>query len=135
MERVNIDTVLVANIVKWSAPERRADMVEGFWIVQYEGIQGNGGGVVIFMRGHVLGGDTGYVYTGSYETDEKNISAQIKVRNFLAGVPNVLGVQGDFDLSMKGIVTGNLIKASASLVGQEGAGIVVKLTRVSGLPA
>src|ERR1700683_941537 len=46
-------------------------MVEGFWIVQYEGVQGNGGGVVVFMKGRVLGGDTGFVYTGTYQSTEK----------------------------------------------------------------
>ena len=110
-------------------------MVEGFWIVQYEGVQGNGGGVVVFMKGRVLGGDTGFVYTGTYQTNEKEVSAQIKVRNFLPEVPNVLGVKGDFELSLKGTVTGQIIKAAASLIGQEGAGIVVKLTRISDLPA
>jgi len=109
-------------------------MVEGFWIVQYEGVQGNGGGVVIFMRGRVLGGDTGYIYTGTYQTDERNIAAQIQVRNFLPDVPNVLGVQGDFELHLAGTVDKNVIKASATLARQEGGGIVVKLTRVSDLP-
>ncbi|MGA8538406.1 MAG: GrlR family regulatory protein [Terriglobales bacterium] len=109
-------------------------MVEGFWIVQYEGVHGNGGGVVIFMKGRVLGGDTGFVYTGTYQTNQKEVSAQIRVRNFLPEVPNVLGVEGDFELKLKGAVTEQIIKASASLVGQEGAGIVVKLTRISDLP-
>ena len=109
-------------------------MVEGFWIVQYEGVQGNGGGVVIFMKGHVLGGDTGFVYTGDYQTDERTITARVSVRNFLPDVPSVLGVKGDFELSLKGNVDGPVIRASATLVGQERAGIVVKLTRVSDLP-
>jgi len=51
-------------------------MVEGFWIVQYEGAQGNGGGVAVFMRGRVLGGDTGFIYTGTYQTDEAAIHRQ-----------------------------------------------------------
>jgi hypothetical protein len=110
-------------------------MVEGFWIVQYEGVQGNGGGVAIFMRGHVLGGDTGFIYTGTYETNERELAARIQVRNFLPEVPSVLGVKGDFELNIKGAVSGTIIKGSASLVGQAGAGIVVKLTRVSDLPA
>ena len=25
-------------------------MIEGFWIVQYEGMQGNGGGVAMFIK-------------------------------------------------------------------------------------
>ena len=110
-------------------------MVEGFWIVQYEGVQGNGGGVAVFMKGHVLGGDTGFIYTGTYQTNEQELSARVKVRNFLPEVPSVLGVKGDFELALKGTVAGSIIKAAASLVGQAGPGIVVKLTRVSDLPA
>ena len=109
-------------------------MVEGFWIVQYEGIQGNGGGVVVFLKGHVLGGDNGFIYTGRYKNDEKESSARVLIRNFLPEVASVLGVQGDFELTLTGVVTGPVIKASASVVNQEAAGIVVKLTKVSDLP-
>jgi hypothetical protein len=109
-------------------------MVEGFWIVQYEGVQGNGGGVAVFMKGRILGGDTGFLYTGTYQTDEETISARLTVRNFLPEVPSVLGVQGDFELLLKGNVGPQSIRASATLIGQEGAGIIVKLTRVSDLP-
>jgi hypothetical protein len=76
-------------------------MVEGFWIVQFEGVQGNGGGVVIFLKGHVLGGDSGFIYTGTYETDEKTLSGRVLVHNFLPGVPSVLGIQGDVELILK----------------------------------
>lgn len=110
-------------------------MIEGFWIVQYEGVAGNGGGVVIFMRGRVLGGDTGYVYTGTFESDGTNINARIKVRNFLPQVPSVLGFVGDFELTIVGKLSGQEIKGTAHLVGQTGGGILVKLTRVSDLPA
>jgi len=34
-------------------------MVEGFWIVQFQGPQGNGGGVAVFVNGKVFGGDSG----------------------------------------------------------------------------
>jgi hypothetical protein len=110
-------------------------MVEGFWIVQYEGVAGNGGGVAVFMRGHVLGGDTGYIYTGTFETDEVNVTARVKVKNFLPQVPSVLGIVGDFELLIVGKVTGKELKGTAALVGQAGGGILVKLTRISDLPA
>jgi len=109
-------------------------MVEGFWIVQYEGVAGNGGGVVVFMRGRVLGGDTGYVYTGTYKVETNTVLADVKVRNFLPQVNSVLGFAGDFELRIAGKVTDQIINGTASLVGQEGAGILVKLTRVSDLP-
>lgn len=110
-------------------------MVEGLWIVQYEGIQGNGGGVVVLLRGHVLGGDSGFVYIGTYRTDEKRLSARVLVRNFLPDVASVLGVKGDFELILNGTIDGQMIKASATVANQEIAGIVVRLTKVSDLPA
>lgn len=109
-------------------------MIEGFWIVQFEGAQGNGGGVVLFMKGHVLGGDSGFVYTGVYATNKDALEARVKVKNFLPDVPSVLGVQGDFELNVKGTIKGKIIEGSASLVNQPGMGLVVKLTRVSDLP-
>ena len=109
-------------------------MVEGFWIVQFEGVQGNGGGVVFFVKGRVFGGDSGFVFTGTYQTDNKSISARVQVRNFLPEVLSVFGIPGDYDLSVKGNVTGNVIQGKASLANQEAMGIVVKLTKVGDLP-
>jgi T3SS negative regulator,GrlR len=109
-------------------------MVEGFWIVQFEGVQGNGGGVVFFIKGRIFGGDSGFVYTGTYETDEKTITGHVKVRNFLPDVPSVLGVSGDFELSLKAKVIGQKMEGSASLVNQAAMGIVVKLTKIGDLP-
>jgi hypothetical protein len=108
-------------------------MVEGFWIVQFEGVQGGGGGVAVFTNGKVLGGDSGYTYIGTYEVNQTSVKARVKVHQFLAGVPNVLGVQGDFELLLDGVVTGDNIKAQASLAGKQGIGLAVKLTRRSAL--
>lgn len=109
-------------------------MVEGFWIVQFEGVQGNGGGVVFFTKGRIYGGDSGFVYTGTYQTDEKTITGRVKVRNFLPEIQSSFGVPGDYELNLKGNVVGKTIQGSASLVNQSAMGIVVKLTKVSDLP-
>jgi hypothetical protein len=109
-------------------------MVDGFWIVQYEGLQGNDGGVAVLTKGQIFGGDNAYIYTGSYQVEQKSIRAQIKVRAFLPNVPNVLGVVGDYELSLTGVVEETIIKGKAALVGQPGAGIVVKLTKRGELP-
>ncbi len=110
-------------------------MIEGLWIVQYEGTQGGDGGVVVFVNGQVIGGDNAYVYTGKYQADEKNISARILVRNFNPQIQNVLGIKGDYELAFTGTITGPVIKASASLINQQGPGLVAKLTKVTDLTA
>lgn len=110
-------------------------MVQGFWIVQFEGVAGNGGGVVMFLNGQVYGGDSGFVYTGKYHTDETQITARVLVRNFLPEIPSVFGIPGDYELDVKGTVADKTIKGTASLVAQAAVGIVVKLTKVGELPA
>ena len=112
----------------------KINMVEGFWIVQFEGVQGNGGGVVFFIKGRVFGGDSGFVYTGTYQTDDKSISARVQVRNFLPEVLSVFGIPGDYELKVNGSVAGNVIQGKASLANQEAMGIVVKLTKIGNLP-
>jgi len=108
-------------------------MIEGLWIVQYEGTAGGDGGVIVFVKGQALGGDNGFVYLGTYQSDAVRISARVLVRNFNPAIGNVLGIKGDFELIVQGTIQGDIIKGSASLVNQEGPGMVVKLTKVTGL--
>lgn len=109
-------------------------MVEGFWIVQYAGMQGNGGGVALFIKGRVFGGDTGYTYLGAYTTQGQAIRARVSVRNFIAGIPSVIGIAGDFELSIEGTVEGDTIRATGSLVGVQRSGIALKLSKRADLP-
>ena len=109
-------------------------MIEGLWIVQYEGIQGSGGGVAVFVNGKVLGGDTGYTYEGVYAVRDNVVSARVRVSNFLPGVPNVTGINGDFELEINAPLTGNVIRGAMSVVGApKTAGIVVRLTKKASL--
>lgn len=104
-------------------------MVDGFWLLQYEGIQGNGGGVLVLLNGRVFGGDSAYYYMGSYQTIGPTLKARVQVRKFLPGVANALGVEGDFELDVVGAVEGNVIRGTASLVSTAGPGIAIKLTQ------
>jgi hypothetical protein len=109
-------------------------MVDGFWIVQYEGLHGGGGGVVLLSKGKVLGGDSGYAYFGTFKELNRTLTAHILVQNFLPGIPNVLGVVGDFELDLNVTVEGDIAKGTASLSKQRAMGIAVKLTKRSELP-
>ena len=109
-------------------------MVEGFWIVQYEGMKGNGGGVAVFLKGKVFGGDTGYTYVGSYQTEGNSVKAHVKVESFLPDIPSVLGVTGNFELNIDGTLEGNVIKGTGSLLNSQAVGIAVKLTKRADLP-
>ena len=57
-------------------------MIEGFWIVQFEGMKGGGGGVALFVKGQVFGGDGAYTYIGTYKAEGNLLKARVSVRNF-----------------------------------------------------
>jgi T3SS negative regulator,GrlR len=108
-------------------------MIEGLWIVQYEGLQGNGGGVAVFINGKILGGDTGYTYEGTYALQGNTLTARVHVGNFLPNIPSVLGVVGDFDLEIKAPVTDKVVRGTAGVVGRPGTSIALRLTKKSSL--
>jgi len=110
-------------------------LVEGFWIVQYDGMKGNGGGVAVFIKGRVFVGDTGYTYLGTYQTEDNLLTAHVSVRNFLPDIPSVLGVVGDFELDIAGRIEGDVIRGTGSLPKEKQAvGIALKLTKRADLP-
>jgi hypothetical protein len=107
-------------------------MVEGFWIVQFEGMKGGGGGVVLFLKGRVFGGDSAYTYSGTYKTEGSSLKARVLVHNFVPNIASVVGVVGDFELMIDGTVEGDVIHGHGSL--PQVAGIVLKLTKRADLP-
>lgn len=109
-------------------------MVEGFWIVQYEGLNGKGGGVAIFTRGQIFGGDSATTYIGKYQADDKTIKGRVSVHNFITGVVSATGIEGDYDLEITGTIEGEIIKATGSPVGFQAAGLALRLTRVANIP-
>jgi T3SS negative regulator,GrlR len=95
--------------------ERRFKM-EGFWTVQFTGVQGWGAGVVTLIHGRVFGGDSAFLYTGTYTADSNNLNAKIQVRRFAQGMGNVMG-RDQFELELTGTLKGNTITATGSIPG------------------
>jgi len=105
-------------------------MVEGFWIVQFAGMEGKGGGVVVITNGKVFGGDSGFTYLGTYEEAEGMVKANVLVQNFDPLVGNVLGIKGDFSLKFELTPGGDdELRGQASTPAAPGFGLKAKLTR------
>ena len=94
-------------------------MIDGFWILQIESVQGGGGGVVFFQNGKLFGGDTGYLYLGTYNLEGNFVTAKVKVEQFLPGVPNLLGIESNYEMHVEGKVEGDVIRATGTPVGYE----------------
>lgn len=109
-------------------------MVEGFWIAQFEGTNGRGSGVVTFIKNRVFGGDSGSTYVGTYRIDGNSITAHVRVHTYIPGGISIIGMPEDYDLEMTGTIQGDVISASGIPVGQQVAGMAIRLTRVAKVP-
>lgn len=78
-------------------------MVEAMWSVEFVTNQATGGsGIVVLETGRVMGGDSSYLYTGSYEFDRGILRAKIKVRKYAPGNQSVFGNLKEFNLTVEG---------------------------------
>jgi hypothetical protein len=114
------------------APDLREEqtiMIDGLWTVEFRGPLGIGGGVVVLMKGQVLGGDSGYYYVGSFDEKDDKFNAKVQVKNFMPQSQSVFGGAGDVDLNMTGKVQGGTISGAGSPANAPQAQIAVTLTR------
>jgi hypothetical protein len=108
-------------------------VLDGLWIVQYHGPAGVGGGVVVFTKGRMLGGDSGFAYVGSYEEKGDELKARVSTTHFDPNIPSVLGVPGNQDLIIEGKIKGDNIEGTGALASRPDTKIVVRLLRHSNL--
>jgi hypothetical protein len=108
-------------------------MVEGFWILRIETSQFTTGGVCIFLKGKIFGGDNGFTWVGTYSGDDRLIKGRVHVHNFDPTVQNVLSIPGDYDMHFSGNVTGDEITGTVMVGGQPQHSLPVRLTRRANL--
>jgi hypothetical protein len=80
--------------------------MEGFYTVQFQGVEGWGDGVVTLIGGRVFGGDSGFLYGGTYQQDGGTLKAMVHVKRYVQGIPNVMG-RDEFDLSITATQNGS----------------------------
>ncbi len=107
--------------------------MEGFYTVQFVGVQGWGTGVAVYMGGHVLGGDSAVMFTGTYDRKGDAVTVKLHVKQIAPGLMNTMG-RNEFDLDLAGTVDGGKIKLAGNIPGTEER-LKATLTKQSELPA
>lgn len=105
-------------------------MIDGLWVLQYEGIQGGGGTVLVFVNGQVLGGDNGFTIIGHYTVSGSQLIVKAKVQNYLKSVPSFFEFEGDYEVLAQATIEGAVIRGKAEILGKGIPGLALKLTRV-----
>jgi len=90
--------------------------MEGFWTVQFHGVEGFGAGVITLIGGQVFGGDSAFLYTGTYASDQDHLNANVHVSRYAQGMPSVMG-RDQFDLTLTGKLSSNVINAVGTIPG------------------
>jgi hypothetical protein len=113
------------------------EMLEALYGVEFQSNQNDGGyGCVVLETGRILGGDSSFVFVGSYEQKNGVIEAEIKCTNDRKLLQSIFGDLNEFTLKVKGIpdtehkefiVQGYMVENPTMKVG-------VKLTRRAELP-
>jgi len=109
--------------------------MQGFWTIQFTGVQGFGAGVLTLINGQVFGGDSGMVYTGTYSQQGDTVTARVHVKRFTAtpGMQSVMGPD-EFDLALTGTKQGNTATVSGTIPGLP-MRLNATLTKQGNLPA
>jgi hypothetical protein len=112
-------------------------MVDGFWTVEFMGIPGLvGGGVVIFSKGALIGGDSQYYYMGRYTEERGTLEATVSVTAFVAQPMSAFGTnEQSFGLSFSGVVGPAVINANGFRAENPRMTMKLRLTRRADLPA
>ena len=112
-------------------------MLEALYGVEFvSNINDGGYGVVIFETGRILGGDSSFVFAGSYSVSNGNINAEVKCTNDRNNLRSIFGDINEFTLKLSGmpdkqhqefIMQGHMVENSSMEIG-------IKLTRRAELP-
>ena len=93
-------------------------MIEGFWTVQFTGVEGWGAGVITLMDGQIFGGDSGFLYTGTYNQQGSGFNAHVHVKQYAeTGRGNVMGYVARFDLVLRGGQQGKTVTLTGNIPG------------------
>ncbi|HUC30004.1 MAG TPA: GrlR family regulatory protein [Candidatus Acidoferrum sp.] len=107
--------------------------LDGLWIVQFTGKEILGTGVVVFSNGKLFGGETGFYYIGSYESDGKMVKARAMIRNFDPAIPSGFRILGDYEMDVSAKLQDDKLTGTAMIVGQPQHSLGIRLTKKANL--
>jgi hypothetical protein len=105
---------------------------DGTYTVQFQGAQNWGAGVITLKDLQLTGGDSGYIFTGSFREVGARLAGTVHVEQHVDGYPSIFGpsVGKAFDLHLEGQFDGDVGLFHGYVRGQDHSKIQARLTRV-----
>ncbi|GAW33461.1 hypothetical protein RA2_00498 [Roseovarius sp. A-2] len=110
---------------------------DGTYTVQFKSAQDWGAGVITLKDLQLTGGDSGYIFTGSFREVGSRLAGTVKVEQHVAGYPSIFGhsVGQVFDLDLDGQFDGDVVLFNGHVRGQDHLEIQIQLSRAKPLAA
>jgi hypothetical protein len=112
--------------------QEETHMMDGLWSAQFEAMGNRGSGVAVFISGKVLGGDSGFMWSGTFQESGDSLKAAVHVKNFEPSIQSVFGVN-EYDLRIEGKIQGDRITGIGTSPSMGGAKLNVTLIKREGL--
>lgn len=110
-------------------------MVEALWSVKFlANTSAFGSGVVVLETGRILGGDTNFVYVGSYNIANGVATADVDVTLYGDDSFSVFGPANKLRLTLSGVPAHEFFKMTGHVAGRPELRLVVEFTRRAELP-
>lgn len=88
----------------------------GLWTVEFiSTLNRSGKGVMVLINGHILGGDEGYYYSGTYQINGQKIHGNVNIIRFDANTISVFGDINQFLLTFLGDINDHHLTVAGSV--------------------
>ncbi|NJL22851.1 MAG: hypothetical protein HC895_21770 [Leptolyngbyaceae cyanobacterium SM1_3_5] len=109
--------------------------MEAMYGLEFVSNTSDGGyGVVVMETGRVFGGDSSFVYIGSYKVENDIVKAEVKCTNDRGFLQSIFGDMKEFNIKLEGRPQRNEFVLQGHVVENPQMKIGVKFTRRAELP-
>ena len=107
-------------------------MRDGLYKVDFHTVHGTGSGVIYAIAGKVRGGNSGFVFIGTYSGDGDRLTVKVSTQrhNFDPNLKPLFGIDS-VTLTLKGTMTGDMIDLEGTALQVPGVHFKAVLTRLA----
>ena len=102
-------------------------LANGNYSVWFRTPNGDGTGIVTLSDGTIIGGDSFFEYSGSYEQNDDRLTATVRTRRLCDGPPAVFGID-EVELKLEGRWRGEITVCAGTA--EQAPGVSVEVTLI-----
>jgi|HubBroStandDraft_6_1064221.scaffolds.fasta_scaffold159939_2 T3SS negative regulator,GrlR len=107
-------------------------MLNGLWSGRFEAMGKSGAGVAVFVGGKILGGDSAFIWSGTYQEQGEKLTTDIHVKRYDLSMESIFGVN-EYNLHVDAKIEGDKITGTGTSPALHGIKLNVTLIKRVGV--